>query len=338
MYRKKLKSNLNPQTPTTTSKTFRPVIHSNSFNNPVQSTSTTTKQDFDFSLNDSTFSIRSRITNLNSTTLTTTTTPATTNEKRKSLFSDFDLSDIKLDDSFKSFSKLSSMMMMVEKSPNLERKSPPKRKFDESSINLDDIDFDDDLLSSSTSQLLDDKKPLKTDDSDQNNNTSNNNNNDSNENYFTDAETDAMIKLVKNNLLKSPDKNKNDTVKNNESSKSMDNFDHLLNDDDDFDLDDLDDIDDDDIDEIFVQIQNDQQTNKQQNSSSSSLSISSKNQNDENFEFEFKTANGRQCTKPSEIHYKRTRSLFLDIEELLLKEICGYRKFQQQQQQQQEKL
>ncbi|KAH9423310.1 hypothetical protein DERP_003588 [Dermatophagoides pteronyssinus] len=149
MYRKKLKSNLNPQTPTT-SKTFRPVIHSNSFNNPVQSTSTTTKQDFDFSLNDSTFSIRSRITNnLNSTTITTT--PATTNEKRKSLFSDFDLSDIKLDDSFKSFT------------------------------------------------------------------------------------------------------------------------------------------------------------------------------------------NGRQCTKPSEIHYKRTRSLFLDIEELLLKEICGYRKIQQQQQQQ-EKL
>ncbi|KAH9494340.1 hypothetical protein DERF_015031 [Dermatophagoides farinae] len=51
-------------------------------------------------------------------------------------------------------------------------------------------------------------------------------------------------------------------------------------------------------------------------------------QEEEKDSFEFKKTNGKQCTKPSEICYQRARSLFLDIEILLRKEIAAFKKYE----------
>ncbi|XP_075590700.1 uncharacterized protein LOC142597843 [Dermatophagoides farinae] len=315
MYRKKHKSNAQTSKTITNNKFSLQVINSdssisNNNNNHNQnqnpgpsssSSSSTMKPDLDFSHNDF---IR------NSTMTTAATT--TTSGKRKSIFHDFDLSDISFDSSFKSFSKTSTVIGELVTN---EEKEKGKEEEEKSLINLDDIDFDDNNFDDdeidndivSFLSLHDDIN--KSHHTDVDNNPNNNNSN--NCHFVTDADKDEMMKLVKNNLIKSPC-NKQPNIEN-------DDYSQLLDDDDDdvYDFDyDLDDIDMDDIDEMIEKIKNND--NQKQ--------IDQKEE-EEKDSFDFKKANGKQCEKPSEICYKRARSLFFDIEILLMKEIAFYKKY-----------
>ncbi|KAH9510567.1 hypothetical protein DERF_009089 [Dermatophagoides farinae] len=188
-----------------------------------------------------------------------------------------------------------------------------KEEEKKSLINLDDIDVDDNNFDDYEDDEIDndivsflslhDDINKSHHHNDDDNNPNNNNSNICR--FVTDADKDEMMKLLKNNLIKSPC-NKQPNVEN-------DDYSQLLVDDDD--VYDFDDIDIDDIDEMIEKIKN--------NDSQKQI-----DQEEEKDSFEFKKANDKQCTKPSEICYQRARSLFLDIEILLRKEIAAFKKYE----------
>ncbi|KAH9510574.1 hypothetical protein DERF_009096 [Dermatophagoides farinae] len=220
----------------TTNKFSLPMINSNSsFSNSNHNQnqnpgpSSATKTDLDFSHNDS----------IRNSTMSTTTT---TNGKRKSIFHDFDLSDIRFDSSFKSFSKTSTVIGQFVTN---EEKEEEKKSL----INLDDIDFDDNIFDDYEDDEIDndivsflslhDDINKSHHHNDDDNNPNNNNSNICR--FVTDADKDEMMKLVKNNLIKSPC-NKQPNVENDDYSQLLD--------------DDADVYDIDDIDEMIEKIKN----------------------------------------------------------------------------------
>lgn len=246
-----------------------------------------------------------------------------TARKRKSLFDDFDFSDLKVDQNYPSFLNASKVQLNeTDKMQNTDKL-----------LNLEDIDFEEDILLEDNKKILDNVPPLNKKhkaslfddvdltelDFDQNffsKSTSNpvqNNktcsvvdlkdidfdedilidDNKSKMPSITVEDQNEMMSLVKNNLITEPN-NKNN--KNNQ--RTEESFSQLL-DDDDFDDEDFD-------------------------IESELIKLSNPENNTDNDCPRFQTANGRLLPIPDENSLLKAKNLFQDIESLLIKEMAGY--------------